>query len=133
MTKAISENLDITNISKSALPRALFSAMKKEILGQKYELSISFVTLNEIKKLSVAYKGDDSHTNILSFPLSENSGEIIICAETAKKECLLFGRGCRQHIKFLVIHGMLHLDGYVHGSRMESAEKLLIKRFFSGH
>lgn len=130
MTKAISPNLDITNISKSALPRALFVAMKEEILGRKYELSISFVTLAEIKKLSVAYKGDPTHTNVLSFPLSETSGEIIICAETAKKECLSFGRGCRQHIKFLVIHGMLHLDGYVHGSRMEVAEKRLMNKFF---
>ena len=127
--KTQGDNLDIKNIAKSALPRALFSAIKLEILGQKYELSISFVTLREIKKLSVAFKGDDTHTNVLSFPLSENSGEIIICAETAKKECLLFGRGCKQHIKFLVIHGMLHLDGYVHGSRMEAAEKRLFSKF----
>ncbi len=129
MTPAISNNLDIKNITKSALPRALFAAMKQEILGTKYELSLSFVTLPEIKKLSVAYMGDDTHRNVLSFPLSKNSGEIVICAETAKKECMDFGRGCRQHIKYLVIHGMLHLDGYVHGSKMESKEKSLMAKY----
>lgn len=130
MTKAVSKNLDIKNISKSALPRAFFATMKEEILGRKYELSLSFVTLTEIKKLSVAYMGDDTHRNVLSFPLSKNSGEIIICPETAKKECLEFGRGCGQHIKYLVIHGMLHLDGYVHGSKMESKEKSLMAKYF---
>lgn len=123
------DNLDIKNISKSALPRALFASLKSEILGSKYELSLSFVTLAEIKKLSVAYKGDATHTNVLSFPLEKNSGEIVICVDTAKKECLEFGRGCREHIRYLVIHGMLHLDGYVHGSKMESKEKSLMKKF----
>lgn len=127
--KKLGDNLDITNVAESALPRALFSAIKLDILGRKYELSLSFVSLAEIKKISVAYKGDDTHTNVLSFPLSDTSGEIIICVETAKKECLDFNRGCRQHVTYLVIHGMLHLDGYVHGSKMESKEKSLMAKY----
>lgn len=131
--KADSNNLDIIKSSKGVLPKAPLGVLKDEILGKKYELTLSFVTLSEIKKLSVLYKGDATHTNVLSFPLSKNFGEIIICPDTAKKESKKFGRTYREHLIFLVIHGMLHLDGYVHGSRMESAEKLLIKRFFSGH
>ena len=125
----MADNLDITNISKSALPRVLFAKMHKEILGASYELSLSFVSLAEMKKLSRAHKGNSEHVNVLSFPLSGASGEIVVCPETTKKECLEFGRGCRQHIKYLVIHGMLHLAGYVHGSKMETEEKRLMKKF----
>lgn len=131
MKRVAHDNLDIVNLSKSALPRALFANLKQEILGKKYELTLSFVSLREIKKLSLAYKGDETHTNVLSFPLSENFGDIVICVETAKKECMQFGRGCRQHLVYLVIHGMLHLDGYVHGSKMEGMEKRLLTKYFS--
>ncbi len=129
--KTAGDNLDINNLKESALPRALFARMKKEILGNKYELSLSFVSLKEIKKLSRIHKGDDSHTNVLSFPLSDNLGEIVVCVETVKKECLEYGRGCRQHLKYIVIHGMLHLAHHVHGSRMEAAEKRLFSKFSS--
>ena len=127
--KTIEDNLDITNLKESALPRALFARMKKIILGDSYELSLSFVSLKEIKKLSLDYKGDATHTNILSFPLSKNLGEIVVCVESVKKECLAYNRGCRQHLKYIVIHGMLHLAHHVHGSKMDSEEKRLMKMF----
>ncbi len=129
MAQTSKNNLDILNVTKSALPRALFVAMHKKILGSGYELSLSFVSPQVMKKLSVKWMGDATHMNVLAFPLSKNSGEVVICTETAKKECLLFGRGCRQHIKYLVIHGMLHLDGFKHGSKMEIEEKRLMKSF----
>ncbi len=127
--KILDNNIDIKNITKSALPRALFVDIYKKILGTKYELSLSFVSIKEMKDLSIEWKGNEDHMNVLSFPLSKNSGEIFICPEIAKKECLNFGYGCRQHIKFLVIHGMLHLAGFKHGSKMESEEKRLMKHF----
>lgn len=127
--KLSSANIEIRNVTKSALPRALFVSMHNKILGEKYELSLSFVSKKQMKELSLKWKGNDDHMNVLSFPLSKQSGEIFICPEVAKKECLDFGRGCRQHIKFLVIHGMLHLAGYVHGSKMEAEEKRLMRSF----
>lgn len=123
------KNLDITEPTKGALPRVPFAVLKHEILGDKYELSISFVTPSEIKKLSVAYKGDDTHRNILSFPLSKNSGEIIINLNEIKKQAPDFGYTFEKHLKYIVIHGMLHLAGYVHGSKMESKEKHYMSKF----
>lgn len=130
MVKFSIENLDISNVTKSALPRALFVSIYKEIFKDNdYELSLSFVSKKEMRELSIKYKGDDTHMNVLSFPFSKKSGEIFVCTETAKKECADFGHGVRQHVKFLVIHGMLHLAGFVHGSKMEAEEKRLMKKF----
>lgn len=123
------KNLNVSMTTKGALPRVPFALLKHQILGDKYELSISFVSPTEIKKLSVAYKGDDTHKNILSFPLSKVTGEIILNLAEIKKEAPKFDRNFQNHLIFLVIHGMLHLAGYTHGSKMESQEKLYMSKF----
>lgn len=124
-----SHNLDIKNITKGALPRVPFADLKHEILGDAYELSISIVSPAEIKKLSLMYKGDDTHRNILSFPLNESMGEIILNPTEIKKEAPKFGTTFEKHLKYIVIHGMLHLAGHTHGSKMEQAEKRLLVKF----
>lgn len=120
-------NLDIANTTKGALPRVPFVKIKEAVLPKDYELSITFVTPSKIKSLSVLYKGDDTHKDILSFPLSKTSGEIILNPSEIKKTAKNFNRTYQEHLKFLVIHGMLHLVGMRHGSKMESEEKRLMK------
>lgn len=128
MKSLSAKNLEVISTTKGALPRVPFVELYKEIFNPSYQLSISFVSSVKMKTLSVAYKGDPSHMNVLSFPLSKNSGEIIICLSAAKREAPKFDRGCHQHVKFLVIHGMLHLAGHTHSSKMESEEKRLMKK-----
>jgi probable rRNA maturation factor len=123
------KNFDIINTTQGAIPLVPFALLKKEILGDAYELSLSFVSLSEIKKLSAAYKGDDTHRNVLSFPLTKKSGEIIINLSEIKKEAPGFDHTYQKHLKYIVIHGMLHLAGYTHGSKMESKEKSLMSKF----
>ena len=126
--KAVSKNLEISNKTKGALPRVPFADLKKEILGDDYELSICFVGKAKMKSLSEQYKGDGTHMNVLSFPLQKNSGEIIMNFETIKKEAADFTHSPKKHLIFIVIHGMLHLAGHTHGSKMESEEKRLMKK-----
>jgi probable rRNA maturation factor len=80
-------------------------------------------------KLNTAHRGKDYATDILSFPLSKKSGEIVLCPQIIKKKSAEFGMTEQKYNKFIVIHGMLHLKGYAHGSRMEQAEKLFLRRF----
>ena len=120
-------NLDIINLTKGALPRVPFVKIKESTLPKKYELSITFVTPAKIKTLSQLYKGDDTHRDILSFPLSDTSGEIILNPSEIKKSAKNFDHTYQEHLKFLVIHGMLHLAGMRHGSKMESEEKRLMR------
>ena len=58
-------------------------------------------------------------SNILSFPLSKTSGEILICPKAAKP----------YSVGYLFIHGLLHLKGRVHGATMEREERRLLKAF----
>lgn len=116
--------LSITqNGRKGKLPRLPFLNMKNEVLGPAYELSLVFTTPEHTHELNKTHRGKDYPTDILSFPLSENSGEIFIDMETAKTEAAKFGRELENFIGFLFIHGLFHLKGLDHGSTMEKAEK----------
>jgi len=119
----------IKNKTKGHLPRCPFVSIKNKILGEKYELGLSLLTPNEQKKINMKYRGINSTTNILSFPLSESSGEITIDPLKLKKDAPLFDMSYTQFFKYLFIHGCLHLKGFEHSSTMERQEKKYLKMF----
>lgn len=124
-----SKNLTVKRITKGKLPSLPFVRMKDQILGKAYELSIVFVDKKTIEKMSQDFKGNKKHTNILSFPLEKNSGEIVMNLQTIRTEAKNFDKKYVEYLGFLVIHGMLHLKGFVHSSKMETEEKKFVKIF----
>ena len=126
----LSDNLTIINETNGKLPRLPFVSMKEKILGKKYELGISFIGPVKSRKLNNTYRNKNNSTNILSFPTSNNSGDIFIDLSTAKKEAPKFNRNFDNFIAFLLIHGLTHLKGFDHGDKMEEAEKKY-RKFFS--
>jgi probable rRNA maturation factor len=124
--------LDTDNMTvsiKGTLPRVPFLALKEKILGKKYELSIRFVTPTQAQELNSTYRGKEYIPNTLSFPLSEKSGEIILCRSAMRREYKNFDMQYDQYLIFIIIHSMLHLKGYEHGSTMERKEQQLLKLF----
>ncbi len=119
----------ITNTTKTKLPNLDFSAMKEAILGKKYELSVIIISKSKIQKLNKEYRDIDKPTDILSFPLSDNFGEIYINPDMTKLEAKKFDRKYENFFGFLFIHGLTHLKGYHHGSTMESIEARFRKKF----
>jgi ssRNA-specific RNase YbeY (16S rRNA maturation enzyme) len=104
---------------------ALFSRLKNEVLGQDYDLSVAFLSPAEMrkamkyKKLSEPELRRTKTSNVLSFPLSKTSGEILLCRAAAKPYT----------VEYLFIHGLLHLKGLKHGGTMERAEDTLLEQF----
>lgn len=98
------------------------SAVKKikdSVLGRKYDLSVAFLSAAQMRKITLRTKKKNKVSNVLSFPLSKTSGEILICKAAAKP----------YSVEFLFIHGLLHLKGLKHGCIMEREENRLLKRF----
>ncbi len=106
-----------------------FQQIKDKILGKEYDLSWAFISLREIQRLNLTYRNINKPTDILSFPISENAGELYICLSEAKKEAKNFDREYENFVDFLFIHGCVHLKGYDHGSTMERIEAKLRKEF----
>ena len=119
----------ISNKSKGHLPRCPFVSIKNMILGDKFELSLSLLTPKEQKKINLKYRGRNETTNLLSFPLSETSGEITIDPIKLKRDAPLFDMTYQKFFTYLFIHGCLHLKGFEHSSIMEKEEKKYLKIF----
>jgi probable rRNA maturation factor len=125
------DNFSIINKTRGKLPSLPLVEIKNDILGKEYSLSLAFVGEHESKTLNNKYRGKDNSTNILSFLLHENAGEIVMCPAVAKREAKNFDKTFQEFLGFLVIHGMLHLKGLEHSSTMEKAEEKYDKKYFS--
>lgn len=115
--------------TKGTLPRVPFLRLKEAILGQRYDLSLALVGPAESRHLNHERRGKDKPANVLSFPLSPQSGEIVLCPAEARREASAHGLSYRDFVGLLFIHGALHLKGLAHGSRMEEKERALVTRF----
>ena len=127
------DNFSVLNKTKGKIPNLPFLVIKEDILGQKYSLSLAFIGKEKMRELNNLYRKLNKPTNILSFPLSKTEGEILICPATVKSEIKKFERTYPELLQYLVIHGMLHLKGMEHSSRMEIAEKKYDQKYFHWH
>ncbi len=123
------ENINIRNTTKGKLPSLPFVDIKNNVLGKKYDLSLVFIGDELSKKLNSQHRGKNKPTNILSFPLSDTEGEIFINYRLAQREAKKYNRKFSDFIGFLLIHGLMHLKGFEHSSRMERQEAQTRKKF----
>lgn len=129
---AILEKNNLTVLRKhGTLPSVPFLSIKETVLGKSYNLTVVFCTPAESRERNKTYRGKDYPTNILSFPLNKNEGEIYISLSTARKDAAKFDMSYVQFLHLLYIHGCLHLKGHAHGSTMESLEEKYLERFFT--
>lgn len=103
--------------------------MKNKVLGERYELSLVCIGNKESQRLNKTYRGKNSPTNVLSFPLRKLEGEIFIDLKQSRADAPIFGYEYPKFIGLLFIHALYHLKGFVHGSKMEGKEAKLIKYF----
>jgi len=103
--------------------------MKEKVLGKSYDLSFAIIGNEESRKLNLKWRKKDKPTDILSFPLGKNEGEIFINLAYAKKRAPLYHKTFLKFIGFLFIHGLLHLKGYEHGSTMSEQEEKVCRAF----
>ena len=86
------------------------------------ELSVAFVDDKTIQHLNHEFRGNDSPTDVLSFPQREGElmgqshplGDVVISIETAERQAAEFGHSLDDEISELLFHGFLHLLGNDH-------------------
>ena len=87
------------------------------------EVSIAFVSNQQIKELNNKYRDKNEATDVLSFPIDEEMlGDIIISAQRAAEQSEEYGHSLKRELAYLTVHGMLHLFGYGHHSEKEKEE-----------
>ena len=130
---ALNEFKNLTIIRKrGVIPKIPYLKIKETLLGQNFSLTVIFCTPEESKERNKTYRGKNYPTNILSFPLEKNEGEIYISLSVARKDAKKFEMPYLKFLHLLVIHGCLHLKGHDHGSTMEELEEKHLSKFFRG-
>jgi probable rRNA maturation factor len=95
------------------------------------ELSLSFVTPQEIEDLHVRFMDEPGPTDVLSFPMGEEGllGDVVVCpAEAARNNA----EDVDGELRLLVVHGVLHLLGYDHQEDAERAEMWAKQEAYAG-
>ncbi|MCB1915603.1 MAG: rRNA maturation RNase YbeY [Rhodocyclaceae bacterium] len=106
------------------------------------EVVIRLVGEDEGRALNRAYRQRDYATNVLSFAYDEGEemplppgmplvGDIVLCVPVVAAEARHQGKALGDHYAHLVVHGMLHLQGFDHqseadASRMEALEREIL-------
>lgn len=124
----VSENL------KAKIVECIKTALRVENREiSNVEVSVSFVTNEEIKNINSEFRNINKETDVLSFPMdfefSEEGmpyilGDIIISTEKSIEQAKEFGHSIDREILYLVCHSVFHLLGYDH---IEESDKLVMR------
>ena len=101
-------------------------------------ISVSFVGKAEIKQLNKQFRGVDTVTDVLSFPLFESGqipdpdelaedeelalGDVVICEEVCEAQAKEYGHSMEREIIYLFTHSVFHLLGYDHETEEDKAD-----------
>jgi len=129
--------IEVVNLQQLHVPdkgwfEKLFVAIE-EIHGQLPQLSIALVDDAKIIELHGEFLGTPQPTDVISFPLEDNEGEVVVSVETAAREAERLKCSTPDELALYVLHGVLHLMGFDDkeaGTRekMIAAEKKVMER-----
>ena len=90
---------------------------------------IRIVDATESAALNRQFRGKVGPTNVLSFPFdappqvpSDHLGDLVICAPVVEAEAGEQGKPVQHHWAHMLVHGILHLQGYDHLTPEEAEE-----------
>lgn len=95
------------------------------------EISVLLTNDSAVQVLNRDWREKDSPTNVLSFPADDMPlpegmpvplGDIALAYETCLREAEEKDISLEDHVSHLILHGILHLLGYVHDTVAEAVE-----------
>jgi probable rRNA maturation factor len=143
----IDDQQEIGDGARRLLQQALELVLEAEGERKEAEVSLSLVDNGRITVLNREYRGVDTVTDVLSFPLLEDDqdepvfpqltdeqgeyvplmlGDIVIAVPRAREQAERWGHPLEHELAWLAVHGLLHLLGYDHCTPEE--ERLMRRR-----
>ena len=122
-------------VKTARLPtRAQFRRWARAALECDARITLRVVGAREGRALNRRFRGRSRPTNVLSFALARAprlEGDIALCAPVIAREAQAQGKERAAHYAHLVVHGVLHLQGYDHETerqarRMERREARIV-------
>lgn len=131
--------LDLTvqyALARAGLPgRAQLRRWARAALAGPASATLRIVDEDEGRTLNRDYRGKDYATNVLTFVYGGTppSGDLVLCAPVIAREAMDQRKPLEAHYAHMVVHGMLHLQGYDHDQAsdavtMEAVESFIMQR-----
>jgi probable rRNA maturation factor len=101
------------------------------------ELTVRFVDAAEAQVLNRDYRDKDYATNVLTFAYNEGEviaddeptrADIILCTDVLESEAAQQKKTVEEHAAHLIVHGVLHAQGYDHDDDEEAHEMEQLER-----
>ena len=128
---------DDAALHRAALPRHGVARWIRHALAVDGEITVRIVGDEEGRRLNLEFRGKDYATNVLTFAYAEGealpglpeaggdvplAGDLVLCVPVVVREAAAQGKTLEAHFAHLVVHGMLHLQGYDHENETEASE-----------
>ena len=122
---------------RAALPRHKVTRWIRHALQTDAEITVRIVDAEEGQTLNHDYRQKDYATNVLTFDYTQEpvvTADLVLCAPVIVQEALALGKDLRAHYAHLLVHGVLHAQGWEHETNeqdalaMEQRETLVLTR-----
>jgi len=103
--------------------RTQFGRWARAALERNARVTLRIVGNSEARALNRDYRGRNYPTNVLTFVMREKprlEGDLALCAPVIRREARSRRRSAAAHYAHLVVHGVLHLQGYDHETEREA-------------
>ena len=128
---AIQLDVQLATEGENIPTTAMFKTWAAKIPSLNIESSVCLriVGEDEARALNKRFRKIDKATNVLSFPVDVSNelnlnflGDVVICAPLVVKEAEHQSKNVDSHWAHLLIHGVLHLQGYLHDNDEQASE-----------
>jgi probable rRNA maturation factor len=125
-----------TRLEADLTPELVERWVRGALLGPA-ELAIRFVDAEEGQTLNREYRGKDYATNVLTFAYNEGAeiaddeptqADIVLCTDVLRREADEQKKTVEEHAAHLVVHGVLHAQGFDHETDEEAEEMEQLER-----
>ncbi|HAB34171.1 MAG TPA: rRNA maturation RNase YbeY [Exiguobacterium sp.] len=136
------ENNRLTEEQRQLVESILIYTAEQEEVDPNSELSVTFVSNDEIQEINREWRGKDQATDVISFAMEELGedeidfglledepvvlGDLIISVERCREQAAEYGNHFERELGFLAVRGFLHLLGYDHIEKAD--EEIMTKR-----
>ena len=109
---------------KEVLSRPLLRRWVKAALEEHAKLTLRFVDAKEGRALNFDYRKKDYATNVLTFEYGDDTvhADIVLCTDILIQEATEQKKSVQAHAAHLIVHGVLHAQGYDHEDDEEAEE-----------
>jgi probable rRNA maturation factor len=135
MTHPLELAIQIASRAEGIPTRAQLRLWVKAAQQAEMALTLRLTDTAEAQQLNQAYRGKDYATNVLTFvyATAPASGDVVLCAPVIAREAAEQGKSLEAHYAHLVIHGILHLQGYDHEHKSAAVTMESVERFIMQH